>query len=253
MDASIRHPLLGDYLRHLRTREPQDGHKRLSRHELATWAGVSYGYITRLEQGGADNPSPEVLDRIADALQVHPLERQHLHDLVTYVRPADEPFANYEERHEVTPVMRLAVDRLVPHLCGYVDDAWNVIYANAEYARIYRHITDVGNVLEWFFAVPEAQAIMLEWEPEARLTVAWLRALMVQNASNPMFHKLLTDLGRHADFRRMWNLQEIVMGRATPYMRVRDLDCGEDLNLLAQVYQWPDPTQDLQLYLGIRT
>lgn len=253
MDASVRHPQLGGYLRHLRTREPQDGHRRLSRHELATWAGVSYGYITRLEQGGADNPSDEVLDRIADALQAHPLERQHLHDLVAYARPPEEPFPDHERRHHVTPVMKQAVDNLAPHLCGYVDDAWNVIYANSEYARIYRHITDVGNVLEWFFAVPEAQAIMLEWEPEARLTVAWLRALMVQNPGNPMFDKLLTDLSRHSDFRRMWELQEIIMGRATPYMLVRDLDSGADLTLIAQVYQWPDPTQHLQLYLGIRT
>ncbi len=42
------------------------------------------------------------------------------------------------------------------------------------------------------------------------------------------------------------------MGRHAPEMRVRDLDNGRELTLMAQVYAWPDPTVPAGMYLGVR-
>jgi len=225
----------------------------MSRDQLAAESGVSTGYVIKLEQGRSERPSATIVERLADALHTSPVERQHLHDLAAATTVAEPDSSEGEVRSpEITPVMLETVDRLVPQLAGYVDQAWNVLYANAEYARIYRHITEVQNVLVWFFAVPESRAIMVEWETEARLTVAWLRGLMARRPADPMFAAVLRRLAGFADFRRMWEQREILMGRHTPYMLIRDLDCGEQISLLAQVYPWPDPTQALQLYLGTR-
>jgi transcriptional regulator with XRE-family HTH domain len=251
----VEPPSFGAYLRHLRTygREAQRV-GQLSRAELATRARAAFSYVTKLEQGAAQNPSTEVVDHLADVLGVDDVERQHLHDLVVYDREASLPPLDGNDTVEVTDQMRTYINNLVPHLAGVVDDAWNVLYSNAEYARIYRHLADpaVGNVLVWFFQVPEARAIMIDWETEARLTVAWLRALMVRRPRSRSFRPLLDRLSASSDFCRMWTAQEVLMGRPSPYMFVHDLDRNEDLRLLAEVYAWPDPTKALQMYLGVR-
>jgi transcriptional regulator with XRE-family HTH domain len=51
----------------------------LRRSELATLAGVSVEYVTRLEQGRDRRPSAPVLAALADALRLTPSERIHLH------------------------------------------------------------------------------------------------------------------------------------------------------------------------------
>ena len=259
----ITPPSFGDYLRHLRVAgetpgfpsgRPSMPKPRLSRTQLAAAADTSVGYVTKLEQGHADNPSPEMVDRLATALTATEVERQHLHDLAVYPH-GPEPTASVvvPTASMITPVQREYVDHLHPHLSGYVDEAWNVLYANAEYVRLYRRLDVLGNVLVWFFGERQSRRIMVEWETEARLTVAWLRAHMARRPGNPLFAAVLRELSRYPEFVRMWELREILMGRHTPYMRVRDLDRGEEVPLLAQVYPSPDPGQPVQLYLGVRT
>lgn len=249
--SSIEKPSLAEYLRHLRSASPAARTGRLSRERVAANAEISMSYLIRMEQGSAENPSAELLDRLADTFELSPIQVQYLHDLVRYDRA--KPRGDEDSPPIITDVMREHVDNLSPHLCGYVNERWDVLYANFEYSRIYRSIVDIGNVLKWFFHVPESREIMVEWEHEARLTVAWFRTLMVRSHDSPEFDELLDDLAANADFREMWNAREILMGRDSPYMKVRDLDSGQEICLLAQVYVWPDPTQRVQMYLGVRT
>ncbi|WP_019852974.1 helix-turn-helix transcriptional regulator [Actinopolyspora mortivallis] len=254
----IEPPSFGSYLRHLRSGAPpaafapdpayRTPRPAMNRAELATAARTSVGYVQKLEQGHADNPSPAVVDRLADALGSTSVERQHLHDLAS---PQRNEHGEQVSRQEVTPVQREAADGLHPSLAAYVDEAWNVLYSNAEYRRMFRRITEVGNVLTWFFYVPESKAVMVEWEHEARLTVAWLRALMARRPGNPLFAEILETLSRSAEFVRMWESQEVILGRHKPHFLVHDLDRGREVELLAQVYPTPDPSQHMQLYLGI--
>ncbi|MER6003450.1 helix-turn-helix transcriptional regulator [Nonomuraea angiospora] len=60
---------------------PDRGRRRspgLRRLDLATWAGISVEYLTRIEQGRDRNPSPGVINALADALRLTPSERNHL-------------------------------------------------------------------------------------------------------------------------------------------------------------------------------
>jgi len=249
MSSRVQPPTFGAYVRHCRITG------ELSRTELAAAADISLSYVTKLEQGVAVNPSAERIDKLADALQVSEVQRQHLHDLVSFDQVPPGSVDDRLPGDEISDILHQHVDHLVPHLAAYVDASWNVLHANAEYTRIYRHITEpaVANVLIWFFQVSESQAIMLEWEDEARLTVAWMRSLMVRHPGSRLFGELLTRLSTSRDFRQMWAMQEVLMGRRRPYMWVHDLDHGQDIRLNAQVYTAPDPSQRIQLYLGVRT
>jgi hypothetical protein len=64
---------------------PHIGRRRvpgLRRDELSLLAGVSTDYFVRLEQGRDRNPSPQVLDALAGALQLDDEATAHLHALV---------------------------------------------------------------------------------------------------------------------------------------------------------------------------
>src|SRR5918998_3869 len=60
---------------------PAGGQRRvagLRREEVAQLAGVSVDYLSRLEQGRAQKPSPSVLALLARALRLSSDERSHL-------------------------------------------------------------------------------------------------------------------------------------------------------------------------------
>ncbi len=250
---SVELPALGRFLRQLREQSP-NGCRRgggMSRMELATLTGHGAGYIAKLEQGEQVTPSAPAVDRLADALGCSPCQRQHLHDLREY-RPGTGNRA--VPPHTITVENRAYADTLNPALAGFVDDAWNVLYANSEYRRVYRHITDPGiaNVLLWFFFVPESRHIMVEWEREALLTVAWTRSLMVRNhLGGDQFTTLLSRLSQSPEFRNMWNSGDLALGRHKAEMLVRDIDSHTVLNLRAQVLKWPEASSPLQLYLAV--
>src|ERR1700756_4658978 len=58
----------------------------LRRDELSLLAGVSTDYYVRLEQGRDRNPSPQVLDALARALQLDDEATAHLHALAGHER-----------------------------------------------------------------------------------------------------------------------------------------------------------------------
>src|SRR5208283_3814726 len=84
---------LGDYLRARRQQvRPEDlglvtGPRRrvsgLRREELATLSGISAAYYLRLEQGRDTHPSAQVVDALAQALQLDVKATEHLHRLAT--------------------------------------------------------------------------------------------------------------------------------------------------------------------------
>ncbi|MBH5334535.1 helix-turn-helix domain-containing protein [Streptomyces pactum] len=86
----------------------------LRRAELATLAGVSVEYVTRLEQGRDRHPSAQVLSALADALRLTPTERVHLHRLA---KGADGNFScmgGVQPTRTVRPAVRALLERLEP-------------------------------------------------------------------------------------------------------------------------------------------
>ena len=106
---------LGGYLRHYR-------HKHtLSIRALATRSGVHHSTLARLENGQIQAPSPELLARLATALDT-PLA--DLYILVDYTTPGDLPeFPEYLRcRYHLSPdVITKLYDYFIT-LVGYPDD-----------------------------------------------------------------------------------------------------------------------------------
>ena len=73
----------------------------LRREEVAQRADVSATWYTWLEQGRGGTPSAEALDRIAAALALAPLEREHLF-LLAQGRPPEVHVEGRRRRHATT-------------------------------------------------------------------------------------------------------------------------------------------------------
>lgn len=101
----------------------------LRREELSLLAGVSVDYITRLEQGRASRPSPQVLTALARALRLGDDERDHLFRLAEQAVPR----TGHSHAH-ITPSIQRLLDRLddTPvsvHTPSLTTIAWNPLWA----------------------------------------------------------------------------------------------------------------------------
>ena len=97
----------------------------LRRQEVAELAGLSVGYLTRLEQGRATHPSPLVLSALARALRLTTDEQEHLFRL-------GRPRAARRRAHEPPHHARRAADaRPAADLPVLVyDAAWEIVEIN---------------------------------------------------------------------------------------------------------------------------
>src|SRR6266568_5756739 len=98
----------------------------LRREEVAQRANVSATWYTWLEQGRGGAPSADVLDRIARALMLTQVEREHLF-LLGLGRP---PEARYQENEGVTPRLQRVLDALDPSPALIRTATWNVVAWN---------------------------------------------------------------------------------------------------------------------------
>src|SRR5579864_2144439 len=139
---------LGSYLRDRRARlDPasfgfSNGRRRtpgLRREEVASRANISPTWYTWLEQGRGGAPSADVLDRIARALLLTEVEREHLF-LLGLGRP---PEARYRRHPGVTPRLQRVLDALHPSPALIRTATWDVVAWNRASTVI---LTDYGSL-----------------------------------------------------------------------------------------------------------
>jgi len=114
---------LGDFIRAKRDATPPEavglprGARRrvpgLRRSELAALAGISVEYLVRIEQGRDRNPSPPLVNMIADALRLDATERWHLRQLAKAGASTCVAVLSDVEV-EVRPTLRAVIDQLEP-------------------------------------------------------------------------------------------------------------------------------------------
>jgi transcriptional regulator with XRE-family HTH domain len=98
----------------------------LRREEVAQRASISPAWYTWLEQGRGGAPSADVLDRIASALMLTNIEREHLF-LLGLGRP---PEARYQGNEGVTPRLQRVLDTLNPSPALIRTATWDVVAWN---------------------------------------------------------------------------------------------------------------------------
>src|SRR6516164_942039 len=121
----------------------------LRREEVAQRANISPTWYTWLEQGRGGAPSADVLDRIARALMLTEVEREHLF-LLGLGRP---PEARYRRDEGVTPRLQRVLDALEPTPAMIRTATWDVVAWNRAATVL----------LIDFAAVPAAERNMLRF------------------------------------------------------------------------------------------
>lgn len=183
----------------------------LRREELAQLAGVSVDYYVRLEQGRAGQPSNEVLDAIARALDLDDDELAHLHDLA---RPTRRRRRRPPRLERVRPEVQRLLDALdgVPALVfGRRMDilAWNRLAA-AIWVDFGSLPHEQRNVARQVFLDESSRQRNPDWERGARETVAYLRLAAGRHPDDAELAALVGELSmKSADFRRMWARHDV--------------------------------------------
>src|SRR5580692_1861491 len=98
----------------------------LRREEVAQRANVSATWYTWLEQGRGGPPSADVLDRIAQALMLTDVEREHLF-LLALGRP---PEVRYQAPDGVTPRLQRLLDALELSPAIVKTATWDIVAWN---------------------------------------------------------------------------------------------------------------------------
>ncbi|MFH8796317.1 helix-turn-helix domain-containing protein [Streptomyces sp. NPDC017941] len=154
----------------------------LRRSEVATLAGISVEYLTRLEQGRDRNPSPSVLGSLADVLRLNVEERLHLRRLDRVSSAADDPCCSAAPPPglSVRPTVRALVDRLEPTPAVLLNRLSDVLAYTTGYERIVRPLglldDDRPNLLRFVFTDARARTAFTEWDLVADDQIAHLRS-----------------------------------------------------------------------------
>ncbi len=216
MSDEQRRQDLADFLRTRRMRlSPEQvglirgGRRRtpgLRREEVAQLANVGVSWYTLLEQGRDIHPSSEVLQSIADALQLTPDERHHL-------------FLLADQQPLVDPALRRVLDALNPMPAYVIGRRWNFLAWNttAEHVLLLsRSVPPYAYNAVWrMFADPMSHHIYNpKWEQVAQKVLAEFRADSARSADEEWFKRLIADLQRVSPEFRAWWPHHDVRGRA---------------------------------------
>lgn len=248
---------LSDFLRACRARLtpdraglPDSGRVRrvpgLRRDEVAHLANVSVDYYTRLEQGRASNPSPEVISSLAAALQLDGSERAHLEDLCGPSRRGSRT------AQRVRPGLLLTLQSLENVPAFIVGRRTDVLACNrlarevvADFEAMPAHLR---NTTRWYLLDPEARERVVNWEQAAAETVAALRFDAGRHPDDPRLAELIDDLTAGCpEFTGWWN-DHRVLRRTHGIKRYRHPVVG-DLEFNYETFEAPgDPDQFLCVY-----
>jgi transcriptional regulator with XRE-family HTH domain len=223
MSMGANENLLGTYLKDRRakldpaafgfssTRRRTPG---LRREEVAQRANVSATWYTWLEQGRGGAPSAVVLDRIARALMLTEVEREHLFMLALGRPPEIAPHSQRQAVEGVTPRLQRVLDALElspAYLKTCTSDiiAWNRA-ASAVLCDYEALAPAQRNGLRLVFCNPRVRAAMPNWESDARFVVAAFRADTARAGMVESVKPLVDELRRLSpEFEAMWRDNDV--------------------------------------------
>ncbi|MEV0404276.1 helix-turn-helix transcriptional regulator [Actinoallomurus sp. NPDC050550] len=214
---------LGDYVRARRelvTPEqvgiPVSGARRvpgLRREEVAMLAGISADYYLRLEQGRDRNPSVQVLESLARALQLDDDATAYLLRL-----GADRPQRRRRRaRKETVPpgIVKLVATLPLPALVEgrYFD----VLAVNALATALSPRFAVGANRLRDLFLDPAEQALYQDWEKAGAGMVAGFRESVGTDTDDPRFIELVGELSLASPrFSRLWARHDVEACEGAP-------------------------------------
>lgn len=222
--------LLGNYLRDRRIRlDPAAfgfaaGRRRtpgLRREEVAQRSNISPTWYTWLEQGRGGAPSADVLNRIAAALMLTDVEREHLFLLGL----GRQPEVRYKASEGVTPRLQRVLDALEVSPAMVKTATWDIVAWNRAATLV---LTDYGalppgqrNILRMMFGNPHVRAAQHDWNSVARFVVGAFRADAARAGAVSEVGQLVDELCRLSpEFEALWRENDVgVHGEGVKQLR----------------------------------
>ncbi|WP_106402101.1 helix-turn-helix domain-containing protein [Actinocorallia populi] len=170
----------------------------LRRSELATLAGISVEYLTRLEQGRDRNPSPQVLGALADALRLNTDDRLYLRFAAKSA--AGDSFMSCPGAHppeeEPRPTLRAILDGLEPAPALLHNRLGDILARTPAFERLAGPLGLLDeprpNLLRFVFTHPRAREVHPEWDEVAERRLHAIRN--GQPPNDPHLSGLLDEL-----------------------------------------------------------
>ncbi|WP_102301222.1 helix-turn-helix transcriptional regulator [Dyella sp. AD56] len=193
----------------------------LRREEVAQRANVSATWYTWLEQGRGGSPSADVLDRLARALALNPVEREHLFLLAQH-RP---PQVQYEAPHGVTPRLQRVLDAMTYSPAFVRTVRWDIVAWNHAATQVLGDYAafppEQRNSLRLIFGNPQVRERMTEWESDARAIVAAFRAEIARIGASRDVEAFVAEMCEQSpEFADMWGDHDVrAYGEGTKHMR----------------------------------
>ena len=200
---------------------PGTGSRRtpgLRREELATLAGMSIDYYTRLERGKETRPSPAVVDALARALRLDADEHEYLRSLVAQAArrapDAAQPQSQPTSSRSVRRTVSMLLQTLRPNPAYVLSRTYDVLAANPGGAQLHPGLAGwparQRNTIRYTFLHPAARDLWPDWEQKARGCVAQLRAVAGADPDAPDLAALVGELlVKSPDFGRLWGRYEV--------------------------------------------
>ena len=186
----------------------------LRRSELATLAGVSVEYYTRIERGNLAGVSDNVLEALAGALQLEDAERAHLFDLARASQPAAMTRRRRTPGQQVRPNVQWVLDSITGAAAFVGNGSHDIIAANqlgeALWSPLYAGVDRPVNSARYLFLDPTARDLYPDWERIANETVAIMRHTAGAEPRDRRLSELVGELSiRSEEFRNRWASHDV--------------------------------------------
>ncbi|UED85099.1 helix-turn-helix domain-containing protein [Streptomyces profundus] len=189
---------------------PTSGRRRvpgLRREEVATLAGVSTDYYTRLEQGRERHPSAQVLHALARALRLDEEAADHLRRLAPSTerrtrrtRPGDRVGAG----------LLGLLDRWCDTPALVLGDTLDVLARNGLAEALHHDFAITDNMARMTFLDPRARAFFREWDRAGAAVVAELHRAAGLLPDDDRLRVLVGELSLGSvEFRSLWSRHEV--------------------------------------------
>jgi transcriptional regulator with XRE-family HTH domain len=182
----------------------------LRREELAQRAGISVTWYTWLEQGRGGGPSREVLSRVAKALLLTKIEREHLFLLA--FGSADGCITN-SLVEDVPARLQRVLDAYVGNPAYIKTQRWDLLAwneaANAVFGYEGLAVHD-RNLLRRMFLNEETRSLVDDWDGVASFVVSTFRREVAHASDDSALQDLVAELCESsAEFRKLWLQHEV--------------------------------------------
>jgi hypothetical protein len=176
----------------------------LRREEVALLSGLSVTWYTWLEQKREIAVSAQVIDSLARALTLSPVEREHLFTLAG-IAPPPTPVTGIA----VTDALRRLLHALEPNPACVTAPFFDLLAWNRSYDQLIGGLEGVPedelNTVWLLFTEPERRETLSEWDREARSLIGQIRASLAKYPGDDSGLILIERLtAASPEFRGLW-------------------------------------------------